>query len=402
MQNNWKTVSLGDIATLITSGSRGWAGYYADEGSKFIRMTNLPRVGISLKLNDLKYVKLPANNSEGSRTLLTEGDVLISITAELGKIGYVTESLGEAYINQHLALVRFDRNKVEPKFVAYALSTTTSRNAFNRRNDSGAKAGLNLPTIKKFHIKIPDIAEQRRIIAILETWDEYIKKIASTIDVKERLKDDLIQELLSGKRRLDGYSRDWKDVSLDELVKNNQITMGRGDVISKKDIEAYPGDYPIYSSSVKNDGLFGQYGKYMFDEELVSWSVDGGGHFFYRPKSRFSVTNVSGWIRVNDEQLSCHFLALQLQMLHRRKTFDYQFKAHPSVIRSIYNLSLPTIEEQRAIVEIIDTSVTEIKLLHKKKLAMQEQYKYLVTAIFSGHLNVPSDSFTSREELQHA
>jgi len=274
------------------------------------------------------------------------------------------------------------------------------RNALNRRNDSGAKAGLNLPTIQNFQIAIPDIKAQQRIVSILDTWTNFVEALSKEITYKQTLKDALAQELLSGKRRLTGESSEWKDISLDELVKNGSITLGRGNVISKKDMEMFPGEYPIYSSSVKNDGLFGRYGKYMFDEELISWSVDGGGHFFYRPKSRFSVTNVSGWMRINDKDICCQFLALQLQTLHKRMLFDYQFKAHPSVIRGLYTLSLPPIEEQESIAKIISVANHEIELLKQKRAIIENQYKYLLANLATGTMNSEINNY--REEPQYA
>ena len=77
---------------------------------------------------------------------------------------------------------------------------------------------------------------------------------------------------------------DIETLSLDELIKDKKITLGRGNIISKIDIRNNPGKYPIYSSSSQNNGEMGKYGKYMFDEEMITWSVDGGGNFFYRPK----------------------------------------------------------------------------------------------------------------------
>ncbi|MBT1815206.1 hypothetical protein KK061_00005, partial [Enterobacter hormaechei subsp. xiangfangensis] len=107
----WSETSLGKISSFITSGSRDWAQYYSDCGDKFIRMTNLVRDGITLNLSDLKFVRLPENSNEGKRTALQHHDILISITAELGKLGWVPDDLGTAYINQHTALVREGANK---------------------------------------------------------------------------------------------------------------------------------------------------------------------------------------------------------------------------------------------------------------------------------------------------
>lgn len=89
---------------MITSGSRGWARYYSDEGAKFIRIGNLTRDHINLRFDSLVHVSIPSGGEGGSRTDLREGgDLLISITADLGIIGVVPRDLGSSYINQHIA-----------------------------------------------------------------------------------------------------------------------------------------------------------------------------------------------------------------------------------------------------------------------------------------------------------
>ncbi len=163
---------------------------------------------------------------------------------------------------------------------------------------------------------------------------------------------------LSGDRyrvATDYTSAKWPSFTLKELEESNDITLGRGQVISKKDLETDPGIYPVYSSSAQGNGEFGQYGKYMFDEELITWSVDGGGRFFYRPKHKFSVTNVSGWIRINNPQkISAKYLFRVLDIEWLDKSFDYVAKAHPSVIREMYKIPLPPLEIQERVVEQID------------------------------------------------
>ncbi|WP_180240740.1 hypothetical protein [Enterobacter hormaechei] len=139
----WSETSLGKISSFITSGSRDWAQYYSDCGDKFIRMTNLVRDGITLNLSDLKFVRLPENSNEGKRTALQHHDILISITAELGKLGWVPDDLGTAYINQHTALVRPNLSIASSKFIANLLSTKKYNNILNQQNDAGAKEGAN-------------------------------------------------------------------------------------------------------------------------------------------------------------------------------------------------------------------------------------------------------------------
>lgn len=165
------------------------------------------------------------------------------------------------------------------------------------------------------------------------------------------------------------YMGDWPTYKLKELETSGDITLGRGKVISKIDLEKSPGKFPVYSSSAQGVGEFGRYGEYMFDEEMITWSVDGGGRFFYRPKHKYSVTNVSGWLRVNNAlKVDAKYLYHVLDYDWQSKTFDYTSKAHPSVIREVYEIPLPPIEIQREIVaeldgyqKIIDAAQTIVK-----------------------------------------
>lgn len=161
----------------------------------------------------------------------------------------------------------------------------------------------------------------------------------------------------------------WHARRLDSYINAGDITLGRGEVISKDDIESYPGPYPIYSSSAHNNGKFGEYGYYIFDEELVTWSVDGGGNLFYRPKHKYSVTNVCGFMRINNKNLDAKFIYYTLSNQHRYLTFDYTTKAHPSVIKKLYWLPEISFEKQLKIANIlqtIDQSIEGTKALIKK------------------------------------
>ena len=76
MPGNWEVVALGDVCSVVTSGSRGWADYYSKSGAGFIRAQNI-RFG-TLKLDDMALVN-PPSKSEGSRTQVSKGDLLIRV-----------------------------------------------------------------------------------------------------------------------------------------------------------------------------------------------------------------------------------------------------------------------------------------------------------------------------------
>ncbi|KPF73889.1 hypothetical protein IP68_15270 [Blastomonas sp. AAP25] len=155
---------------------------------------------------------------------------------------------------------------------------------------------------------------------------------------------------------------DWPCVGIADLEERGILQLGRGKVISKKDLAAALGNYPVYSSAKENDGKFGEYGHFMFDEELITWSVDGGGSLFHRPKHRFSITNVGGFVRILDKQaVECRYLYFVLSWLHSQVRFDWVRKAHPSVIRKVYtSFPLPPLEEQKRIVAVLDQALAAL------------------------------------------
>ena len=215
----WSTSTLGKLSTLITSGSRGWGAFYSDSGSPFLRMTNLPREGIRLSLSDLRFVKLPDDSSEGQRTSVRQGDVLISITAELGKIGYVNfEPEQPTFVNQHVCLVRPKSASIAPEFLAAFLAAAPQRRMFNRLNDAGAKAGLNLQTIRDFPVSFPSLPEQRQIAEILRTWDEALEKLTALRALNIRRRVWFRTHLFTGNVRLPGFTGAWREVPLSAVL----------------------------------------------------------------------------------------------------------------------------------------------------------------------------------------
>jgi len=215
---DWDVVQLGELRPFVTSGSRGWASFYSEYGSLFVRITNLSRESIYLDLTDAKFVKLPPEASEGVRTHLNEHDVLISITADIGIVGYVDASIPiPAFINQHIALVRFDPAKVSGKFVSYFLASENPQKLFRASTDTGAKAGMSLSTVQKIQTVLPPFPEQRTIASALSDVDALLEGLTRLIAKKRDLKQAAMQQLLTGQTRLPGFHGEWEVKTLGDL-----------------------------------------------------------------------------------------------------------------------------------------------------------------------------------------
>lgn len=278
---DWRVTPLGAFDPFITSGSRGWAAYYSEMGSPFLRITNLSRSRITPYLEDLRYVSIPRGNSEGVRTALAAGDVLISITADIGIVGFVDEEIGlPAYINQHIALVRLPQAEVNPRFVAYYLGGAASQARFKAMTDAGAKAGMSLSGVKQVFAAIPPtLQEQTDIAQALTDADALIDSLEQLLTKKRQIKQGAMQELLTGKRRLPGFTKCW-----DRKMLSDVVHMKSGEGITSEDI-ADAGEHRCfggnglrgYTTRFTHDGvhaLIGRQGALCGNVSLVS------GRFF--------------------------------------------------------------------------------------------------------------------------
>jgi type I restriction enzyme S subunit len=174
----WKKASVGEKLTFLTSGSRGWAKYYSTEGRLFLRIQNIG--ANQLLLNDVAFVN-PPDSAEARRTATKAGDVLLSITADLGRTAVIPNDFPPAHINQHLSILRFD--DIEPLFASAYLASKGGQNQIQKLNREGVKAGLNFENIRSLNIYLPPKDLQKK-------WsDIYSKNLTQKSLLKHSLRN---------------------------------------------------------------------------------------------------------------------------------------------------------------------------------------------------------------------
>ena len=184
---------LSDYIEFLTSGSRGWAQYFSDEGEYFITIKNVKNCRITL--DDVQHI-VPPNNAEAIRTKVQEGDLLISITADLGRTGVVTKAIADhgAYINQHLTCIRLNQKAVLPLYVTYYMESDAGKGQFQSKNQSAVKAGLNFNSINTLRLMVPPIEQQGSFIAFVEQTNKSKLTVQKSLDKLEILKKALMQQ----------------------------------------------------------------------------------------------------------------------------------------------------------------------------------------------------------------
>ncbi|WP_129903256.1 restriction endonuclease subunit S [Bifidobacterium pseudolongum] len=339
-----------------------------------------------------EYIVSSDDYSPVARTpVLTAGKTLI--------LGYTNEADGIKAVTKDSPVIIFDDFTASSHIIDYSFKIKSSAMKILSLRDSEndlyciyyaltriirPSASHERQWISKYAratVTIPSKDEQQVIGDFLRKLDRLIAAEKRKLELLEKKREELLQCVFSQRLRLNGCTEDCPQYSLAELEMNGDIHMGRGKVISAIQMKKNPGIYPVYSSSSKNNGEMGRYGEYMFDHELVTWSIDGGGHVFYRAKHRFSITNVCGYIQVRNN-IDCSFLAYQMMFKHSKLHFDYTSKALPSLIKNMYDLSMPSLYEQERIGRLFKVFDSLIEFISHKIELTEQKKKALLQTMF--------------------
>ena len=191
----WNIEPLNQYIDFMTSGSRGWAKYYSEQGEIFIRIGNVRNA--ELDLSDIQYVSAP-NNKEAERTKVKTNDLLISITADLGRTAVIDEAtaIKGAYINQHLCLVRL--KNANPVYIAHYMQNEFCKRQIKQLDQVGVKSGLNFEAIKNLKIIVPSLELQNKFAQIVEKVESQKQKNELVIEQMNNLFNSLSQRAFKG------------------------------------------------------------------------------------------------------------------------------------------------------------------------------------------------------------
>lgn len=183
---HWEIKKAKYLFSFITSGSRGWAQYYSDNGSLFFRIANLTRDSINPKLDSLQNVT-PPRGVEGDRAKIKINDLLISITADLGSICVADEAIADGYVSQHIALCRPTKSVKSSRWLGYVVIADSSKEQLLQAGYGGTKVQLSLDDIRDFTVPVPPYAE-RNEIAIhvdkqLDVFSKIMRKAANSVSL---------------------------------------------------------------------------------------------------------------------------------------------------------------------------------------------------------------------------
>jgi type I restriction enzyme S subunit len=243
--NGWKQQSIGRHIK-VRGGFAFKSELFQGEGVPIIRISNIQNGCVSLQ--DAPCYE-ESHNLEQFK--ITHGDVLIAMSgATTGKVGrfYPKPPDGYAYLNQRVGKFEIkDERKTDLDY--FHQITQTSRFLHSVVIDSigGAQPNVSGSEIESIVLNWPPLPEQKKIARILSTWDKAIETVDKLIENSQQQKKALMQQLLTGKKRMPGFSGEWKKVRLGKVC-----TFKGGFGFKEQYQGVEQGDYPFIKVSDMN------------------------------------------------------------------------------------------------------------------------------------------------------
>ena len=338
---------------------------------------------------DDKYPVYGGNGLRGFTDSYThEGDYFL-IGRQGALCGNIQRIKGKVFISEHAIAVQTNKNN-NLDFLAYKLEHFN----LNRLSESSAQPGLAVNKLVRLRIPIPPLPEQQAIANCLTTWDSGIEKLTQLIAAKREQKKGLMQQLLTGKKRLDGFVGEWKEVKLDKLGK---FTSGNGFPISEQGGTSGIPFYKVSDMNLKgNESIMSISNNYLSSSQIERLKL--------KPINKVSIifAKVGAAIYLERKRVAKSFLIDNNMMAFTPFVFNdfikfvfdtinlsryVQMGALPSYNASdLKNIKIrvPSYREQTAIAHILTTADQEISLLEAKLAAMKEEKKGLMQVLLTG------------------
>jgi type I restriction enzyme S subunit len=388
--SDWELKKLKDCCLIKGEyGINAAAVEYSEGLPTYLRITDIDDDG---KYCAIKRASVNDENSE--RFLLEKGDIVFARTgATVGKTYLYDLNDGQLVFAGFLIRFRPNGEILLTQHLKYLASTYSYWNWIKKVSRRSGQPGINAEEYGSIELPLPSLPEQKAITSLLSTWDEAISKTQALIAQKELRKKWLIQNLLIGKKRLKGFSGEWKtthisDVSEEVSIKNK-------------------GDKALtVLSCTKYDGLVPSleyFGRKIFSDDLCTYKVVPKNHFAYATnhieegsigyQDKLDEALISPMYTVFKTGSSVNDYFFLTLLKSYRCVYEYQTRMEGSIDRrgglrwdafSIIKISLPSIKEQIAIAKLLLAADIEIQLLKTKTEKLREQKKGLMQVLLTG------------------
>lgn len=394
LPDGWKKATLGELLPKsYRNGIYKDSSYYGS-GTRILRITDFDGDG---RLSTCNLLKVDLSIKEVESFELKDSDIIINRVnslAQLGKAILWERGFGPAVYESNMMRIEPASELLDPKFLIRILLSQAAKKYFRGvAKQAVAQCSINQQDVKKMPILLPPLPEQNKVAKILTAWDRAIGTTEHLLNNSQRQKKALMQQLLSSKQRLPGFSSRWQVVKFGEAFRERgetgfielpllSITSEEG-VINREDsgrkdtsnadkskyLRICPGDIgyntmrmwqgvsglstleglvsPAYTVLVPQPGVYPLFAAYLFKLPALV-------HVFYRHSQGL----------VSD-------------------TWNLKYANFSKI-----QWSIPGFEEQKAIAAVLSSADREIETLQQQLAGLNQEKKVLMQQLLTGKRRV--------------
>lgn len=384
---DWQEINIGNDTTL--KARIGWQGLttseYKDNGEYYL-VTGTDFENGLVNWDTCHFVD-KWRFDQDKNIQLKVNDVLITKDGTIGKAGFIDTIKLPTTLNSGVFVIRTNSNKLDQKYLYYIFTSEIFVEFLNRLTAGSTINHLYQKDFIHFTFKAPNIEEQKAIAKALSDTDELITTLEKLISKKEAIKQGTMQQLLTGKKRLSGFSADREEKRLGEVIKLQGGYAFQSNKFRKQGIKVIRISNIQDSNIDLDDVVFYDEIKIAKDFQvikndiLIAMSGATTGKVGKYLEQNFSYLNqrVGKLVTLNENQndkdfiyylsISNEFTSQLIKMLAQGAQPNISGKQIESMI-----FNFPKKEEQKAIAQILSDMDNEIETL-KQKLSKTKAIK---------------------------
>jgi type I restriction enzyme, S subunit len=390
---NWKKIEIGSVAkinkaSLTEKTSSDYEFFYIDIASVNNGKITFPTEKIQFK-----------NAPSRARRIVQKDDILMAtVRPNLQSFAHFSFEKDNVIASTGFAVLRANE-KIDSKFLYYSIFSEHISKQVSLLIAGSNYPAINSSEVANLIIYLPsNLPEQKKIAAILSTWDSAIETTAKLIAAKQVRKRALMQRLLTGKQRFPQFvGQAWETLKIGDIAKEVSAKNSKDNQLT-------------VLSCTKHKGLvdsLSYFGKRIFSENLSTYKIVKRGQFAYA--TNHIEEGSIGYQNLYDEALiSPMYTVFEsnkkvndsfLYKILKTETYRLIFEAMTSgsinrrgSLRwngfKLIKIKLPSLEEQKRIAEVLETCDAEISLHQKELASLKEQKRGLMQQLLTGKVRV--------------
>lgn len=368
-------VRLGSV-TQIINGDRS-SNYpsgddFQNVGVPFINAGHLQNGKVNYSSMD--YISHEKYN-QLSGAKIQRNDILLCLRGSLGKYAFVTTDGGAPASS--IAVIRPNAEKIDSRYLSQIIASSIFQKQIEVENNGSSQPNLSAKSVSDFEIPLPSLKEQQKIASALYGTDAMIDFLEKQLCKKKAIKLGAMQELLTGKKRLPGFSGEWQTIPL-----TNALTVGHG--MSQHNVESPTGKYPILATG----GEIGKATTYLWDKPSVLIGRKGTinkPQYMDRP---FWSIDTLFYTKIKEGYYPkfLYYVFCQIEWLNYNEASGVP-SLSAKTIESI-EVQVPEYAEQIAIAELLSEMDSEIGSLEQKLTKYRQVKQGMMQQLLTGKIRL--------------